>query len=135
MNDLKELLRKEFRSIKEYKSSIIEGNEEEYKKIYSEFAEVVDAYFAPSYKQAHEDLHLWFRSRNNDYEFLLTDIFKTNSFFEETKAILVEDIKEMELYIEVSKNKNTSNKIVSKVIIEHPLIGEPDTCYFLDYDN
>jgi hypothetical protein len=117
-----------------YVSPLVKESPEEYLRLYSDFAEVSDAYFAPSSTQLHEDLHLWFKTRGAEYEFFLNNIVEMYSFFKNTMAIVAEDIKDMELYVEVSKYKSTSHKIISRVILEKPQFGKPDTRYLLDYE-
>jgi hypothetical protein len=123
------------REKKEYVSSITKNSsEDEYKEIYSEFSDVELAYFAESYTQKHEDLHLFIKSRGSLYEFLLTDLGEISSFLNNTSSVIAKELEGQTLYVSVSKNVFTNEKLVSKIILEKPVFGSPDASYFLDYD-
>ncbi len=129
-----EIIRREFREKKEFSSPLVAEDSSSYQLYYKGFAEVVEAYFAPSYKQAHEDLHLWFDVCGKHTEFVLSDISSIASFFDYSGSTIADDLKEREFYIEASKNKLEHGSLVSKVILEKPMFGKVDYCYLLDYD-
>ena len=113
---LSEMMKNNLSYPKPFNSSVIKNNFDYSLDSFQE-AKVIDAYFAPSYVQKHEDLHLWFETTKGHYEFLLSDVVKTDKFFSSAEKVVATDFIGDKYVISLSENKLTKNKLVSSVII------------------
>jgi len=100
-----------------FKSSVVEDSSD-YDSTSFQTAKVVDAYFAPSQVQRHEDLHLWFETSKGQKEFILSDVVKTGELFSLANIQTAKDFLGKDYSIFVSKNKFTKNYLVSSLIIK-----------------